>query len=716
MRLEGHNVKIEDLWILRRRTLLSRLGREILTLFSSLRRAWTHCRDADVLYINTAVVLDYLLIARFFSGTSVAHIHEIPTGVARPLLTAIISFSRAHLIFNSAETRRSYPLIPGRQRFTVYNGFEPPSDVLPLDHYGGAPLNILMIGRINDWKGQDLLVESLEFLTSAERSRFRIRIVGGVFEDQRYDILLRNRIAVSGLGDIVQMCEFVEDPREHFLWSHIVVVPSRRPEPFGRVAIEGLAYRRPVIAARHGGLTEIVSDQIDGWLFEPNNARALTDCLINAAADPQRLVRMGEAGRQKFLSKFTTDAIEARFWHAFLTATAGDDTQEPRILCVHQSSELYGSDRSFLQCVATVRERVPTARINVLLPSDGPLVDHLQEIGATVMFADLWVLRRVNLKKRLLKELITLLNSLRKSRKIMNNHDFIYINTGVIFDYIITARHIAAPKAIHVRELPSGITLKLIRFFLIWSKAAVIFNSRATAEAFSLPPGTSKFVVHNGYKSKSPPRQQDGLGQRPLHLLLLGRINNWKGQDLLIDALELLPAKLRNGLTVRIVGSCYGDLDLDKKLAERIRRLGFNGFVQIEPFEHDPTELYHWSDVVVVPSRMPEPFGRVAIEAFAHGRPVIASNQGGLLEIVQDGVSGWFFKANDAMDLMDRIKFAILHPKAVASFGFSAHQAYLERFTEDAINTQFWSVIDEIRRGAMLSPSAQTFTARGSHE
>ena len=61
----------------------------------------------------------------------------------------------------------------------------------------------------------------------------------------------------------------------------------------------------------------------------------------------------------------------------------------------------------------------------------------------------------------------------------------------------------------------------------------------------------------------------------------------------------------------------------------------------------DPARYVDQADVVLVPSDRAEPFGLVAIEAFARGRPVVASAGGGLVDIVTDGQDGWLFEPCD---------------------------------------------------------------------
>jgi len=106
------------------------------------------------------------------------------------------------------------------------------------------------------------------------------------------------------LGKRVQVCKFTEDPTHHYLWSNLVVVPSLKPEPFGLVAIEAMGYGRAVIAAQHGGLRDIIVNDVTGLFFEPGNPNDLSDKLNYYANNTRYLKIHGEAGREIFIKNY----------------------------------------------------------------------------------------------------------------------------------------------------------------------------------------------------------------------------------------------------------------------------------------------------------------------------------------------------------------------------------------------------------------------------
>lgn len=182
---------------------------------------------------------------------------------------------------------------------------------------------------------------------------------------------------------------------------------------------------------------------------------------------------------------------------------------------------------------------------------------------------------------------------------------------------------------------------------------------RLAAGAVSGVVGISKFVLKR--------HQQEGLfpaskisevipNSAPLHvgkkkwhsnrgagaLGFLGRLEPAKGIEVL---LKTLADHNFCGWSEVIVGG-RGAEDYERYLRHRYSdsRVKFAGHV-------DPASLFQRVNLLVVPSLWDEPFGRVVIEAYAHGVPVVASNRGGLTELVKDGATGFIFNPQSSGSL-----------------------------------------------------------------
>lgn len=127
-------------------------------------------------------------------------------------------------------------------------------------------------------------------------------------------------------------------------------------------------------------------------------------------------------------------------------------------------------------------------------------------------------------------------------------------------------------------------------------------------------------------------------------IMLPGRLTAWKGQRLLIEALSRLG---RNDIRCLIVGSDQGRSQYRRSLDSLIEARKLTGIVQVAEHCRDMPAAYMLADVVVSASTDPEAFGRVAAEAQAMGRPVVASDHGAARETVLPGRTGILFTPGD---------------------------------------------------------------------
>lgn len=392
--------------------------------------------------------------------------------------------------------------------------------------------------------------------------------------------------------------------------------------------------------------------------------------------------------------------------------TPASITAAMRIVCVHQGYELYGSDRCFIDSVAALREAWPQAEIEVVLPREGPIAPPLRALADRVSIEPLFILRRRGLLTLLATAPLRLPLALWRAVRRMRAADLVYVNTMMVVDYLVAARFFRAKTLVHIHEIPDGVKLAVFRRLLGWTRAETIFNSKATRAAYALPAARPQHVVYNGIAAPSHAQPSDYDGRRVLHVLMLGRINRIKGQDLLIDALASLAPNVTRRLDVRIVGETFErDRVREDALHKTVRDAGLGSIVRFEPFRADPAPLYRWADVVVVPSRLPEALGRVAIEAMAHMRPPLVAGIGGLPEVVEDHVSGWIVAPNDATALARTLAGIVTMPDTWRGYGAAARARFETTFAAPAIARQLQAIV-RARLTAQTDPRAARNLAR----
>lgn len=201
---------------------------------------------------------------------------------------------------------------------------------------------------------------------------------------------------------------------------------------------------------------------------------------------------------------------------------------------------------------------------------------------------------------------------------------------------------------------------------------AVIANSRWTADHIAQEyrwRPTQLAVIPRGVDLQtfdpagiSPQRVSDlrkswNVGEEDFLVLLPGRLTRWKGQGVLIDALTIL--KSRNGvgrIHAILAGDAQGRDAYEAELRKAITDAGLSDRVLIAGHVADMATAYGAADVVLSTSTEPEAFGRVAAEAAAMGKPVIASDHGGARETVLSGASGFLVPPGDAAALGDALQ------------------------------------------------------------
>jgi glycosyltransferase involved in cell wall biosynthesis len=365
------------------------------------------------------------------------------------------------------------------------------------------------------------------------------------------------------------------------------------------------------------------------------------------------------------------------------------------ILFVHQGYELYGSDRTLIQSVQAATSRWPQARITVLLPSDGVLRTALLAIVDDVRIADLAVLRKSNLKNLKVQQLGAFIRKVFEARRMMLAYEVTYINTVLIMDYMIAASLVRRPRIVHVHEIPTGVEAVLFSLLLIVTRAFLIFNSGATRFSFTVPFWQYWAIVWNGVAAV--PEISTAGQHDKLNLLLIGRFNSWKGQDVFLQAVARLSPEHRSRVSVRLVGSVFGDqAHFAEKLERIVEEQGLSEIVEMCPFAPNPGPHYSWADVVVVPSTKPEPFGLVAIEGMAAGRCVIASNHGGLTEIVVAGETGSLIEPDSVERLAEVIASYIESPSRVTAEGNAGRKRFAAKFEESHYKLKIAEIISEL--------------------
>lgn len=194
--------------------------------------------------------------------------------------------------------------IAPRKLATILNGIRKEAPLQRSDVLSAfVRRNFLFVGRFDRQKGLDLFLSAMTQLGH----RANAYAVGGQVLGDGGAGDWPDNIEAPGWVDRLTVHEYMQS-------VDALVVPSRW-EGFGLVALEAMRAGRPVLAARVGGLQDLVEDGKTGFLFEPNCADALRDALERALASD--MAAMGRAARERFLNHYTAERMNDRMFNLY---------------------------------------------------------------------------------------------------------------------------------------------------------------------------------------------------------------------------------------------------------------------------------------------------------------------------------------------------------------------------------------------------------------
>jgi glycosyltransferase involved in cell wall biosynthesis len=268
------------------------LHTNILAGFSTA--IWAEAARRNIPVVHT--VRDYYLVcpkgARFQDGAECksacasCRVYSLPKQQALRHVDAVVSISH-HLSRDHA--------IDSPIREVIHNSYRAAGTLPPKT--GGGGLKVGFLGRLFETKGIELLIDAVGKTTTAH-----LYLAGNGAPDYVEQLRRRASDRATFLGTV--------PPQRLFEKIDVLAVPSLWHEPFGRVAIEALAWGIPVIASRRGGLPEIVQPGLNGWLFEPNEPGSLAQLLTSL--NPETCHAMREACLERARA-FLPEVITAQY-------------------------------------------------------------------------------------------------------------------------------------------------------------------------------------------------------------------------------------------------------------------------------------------------------------------------------------------------------------------------------------------------------------------
>ncbi len=341
-----------------------------------------------------------------------------------------------------------------------------------------------------------------------------------------------------------------------------------------------------------------------------------------------------------------------------------DGLEKGKKICfISHSAEMMGSERSLLDLIDGLMSL--GFKCTVVIPRNGSFEESLKErlIPYHIVEYRQWILmpgedleyvnNKINFQ---LEYFVSVLREI--------NPDIIYTNTSVINIGSLAAKRLLKPHIWHIREfgeIDHGMTFTLPieqrSEYVFNNSDFVIFNSKAV-EKYYLGPRINSIVVYNNVDiDKTFVKDNDSIkyfnNKEYFKIAIVGSVTPGKNQkDIILATKELIKKGIKTELL--IVGD--GDRNYINNIREIVSKNKLDSYIRFLGYIHRPYNIFSEANVVVCCSKN-EAFGRVIVEAMLMNKVVVATNSGGVPEIIKDGSTGFLYSSENYNELFEKLKF-----------------------------------------------------------
>ena len=380
-----------------------------------------------------------------------------------------------------------------------------------------------------------------------------------------------------------------------------------------------------------------------------------------------------------------------------------------RVLVVDHTAQEGGAESALLRVVERIGDADLTVR--ALLFEDGPFRERLvaAQIATAVLNLDSTTNRTA--RDRVLNPVVAFRTAVatvgfvpRLARTIRGSRCDLVVANSLKSAVLVS---LAAPLAgrrwvwhLHDRlaaDYLPGALVRLMRLLALVGPRRIVVNSEATLITLPAAAGRKAAIAYPGLRPEAFERSQAEIDS-PV-VTIIGRISPTKGQREFLDAAGMLAASWPD-VHFQIVGAAlFAEQEYADALPQLAEHRGLDGRVTFTGWVSDPGARLRASTVLVHASPVPEPFGQVVAEAMAAGIPVVATDAGGVREMLAPGGGadapspavrttglGVLVRSGDAAALAAGIALVLQDPEAAASRARAAHEAAAARFRiEDTV-------------------------------
>lgn len=478
-------------------------------------------------------------------------------------------------------------------------------------------LTIGTLSRLHPIKGIDRLLQAASILKKRGIS-FQV-LIGG---DGKH----RNDLAqLAQKLEIADMCNFLGEiqDQKNFLSKLDIFVAASRQEAFGIHACEAMERMIPVVAANIGGLPEIVKDNVTGFLFEPEDIEALADKLEMLLTNDAFREKSGQLSRERAKNCFNRDIAIRKHMEIYSQFCR----KKKKVHLAISSVELGGGERLSMGLMKSLKEKGWDVSATCY---GNPLAAELLQSGIPCSSASSKC-GGIFFAAKLFKNLLQI------QPDILSSH----LNRASMFSGII-GKFLRIPSVSHVHGLNKFTYYK-------HSNRLIAVSSAVEKHLLTQGAPAKQVTVIKNCVTQQAENSAATLSEN-LKIVIVAKLHKNKGHEWALKTI-LSNKKELSPLEINIIGDGPEKSNLEKLCLKMDpeKTVIFHGFLE------NPWKIMQKMNVALLPS-LGEGIPLSLLEAMSFGIPCIATNVGGIPEIVSNNVNGILIESGNEASLINALK------------------------------------------------------------
>ncbi len=367
-----------------------------------------------------------------------------------------------------------------------------------------------------------------------------------------------------------------------------------------------------------------------------------------------------------------------------------------RVAFCHYTSDVCGgSDRSLLDFVLSLDRDVFTPFM--ILRTGDPLTERYRNAGCTVAEIPFVPPRRALEWGKLARFFLAYGPHVFETSRLLRRWkiDVVHVNTINNLQCPVAARLAGCLLVWHVREMTGDSRIGRAMRAMVARIAHLVMTCSDAVSVTLSACGDRVHTVYDGIDLSEYPDPGGLDRERAPIIACIGRLEHWKGQHVLVEALADVFREHPEARAWIVGGSAVNKPAYLPALQRRCSELDIAARVEFMGIRHDIPDLLQQAALLVLPSVTPEPFGRTVVEAMAASCPPVATGAGGPLESIEHGVSGLLVTPDDAGALAGAINLLLDDPALARRLGCAGRQRALAHFSLETMSATMSALLNQ---------------------